>query len=118
MVSCLVEIASADMVLPASRVTGTALDNPGKIQKQQQSSSAAKGSSPWTGAFVSHPARTTAMHDMQGDPIVFGFGLGGLRHKGLDFVVDHFSFQVFEDLSRRPSFSSRRAAGLFRKALS
>jgi hypothetical protein len=58
------------------------------------------------------------MHDMQGDPIVFGFGLGGLRHKGLDFVVDHFSFQVFEDLSRRPSFSSRRAAGLFRKALS
>ena len=32
-VSCLVEIASADMVLPVSRVTGTtALDNLGKIQ--------------------------------------------------------------------------------------
>jgi hypothetical protein len=58
------------------------------------------------------------MHDMQGDPIVFGFGLGGLRHK--DWTLSWItSVSKSSKISRvAPFFSSRRAAGPFRKALS
>jgi hypothetical protein len=61
MVSCLDEIASTGMVFPVSCVTGTtAPDNLDKIQRQQESSSAAKGHHHGQAHSLSHLARTTA----------------------------------------------------------